>query len=183
MSQLHNVNLIERGLIIKDLKKLIQILSKFIDFDSAILFGSFFKSNKFNDIDILLIKNADLKIIDFINLYKKIIEINDENIFKSFYLAYYDSEKKPKNKIKISLELDSPFLKESFPDFYESVFFENKSFEVIYGNFNPNIYLDKKIIFDHERFLKYRELIKFLHKTPTYPELMKFCENKKLISK
>lgn len=183
MPKLHNANNSEKELILKDLKKLIEILSDSVKFNSAILFGSFLKSNEFNDIDILLIKNKNLDVEDFIKLYSKIIELNKKNMFDNFYLAYYDSDKIPKGKIKISLELDSPFMKEFFPDFYEKVFFIDKSFKVLHGNLNSKIYLDENIQFDHKKLLALRELIKYLHTTPSLSELIIFCKNKKLISK
>ena len=148
MAKLHKVNNSEKELILKDLGKLMEILSNSVNFDSAILFGSFLKSNEFNDIDILLIKNKDLDVEDFINLYSKIIELNEKNIFDNFCLTYYDSDKKPKGKIKISLELDSPLMKEFFPDFYEKLFFIDKSFRVLQGNLDINRYLDENIQFE-----------------------------------
>ena len=61
MSKLHKATNLEKESILKDLKKLIETLSNSVNFDSAILFGSFLKSNEFNDIDILLIKNKNLE--------------------------------------------------------------------------------------------------------------------------
>lgn len=69
MSKLHKVNNSEKELVLKDLKKLIKDLSNSINFNSAILLGSFLKSNEFNDIDILLIKNKNLEVEYFINYY------------------------------------------------------------------------------------------------------------------
>lgn len=177
MVKLHNINDFKRKLILKNLDELVEILSKSLNFDSAILFGSFLNSNKFNDIDILLIKKENLKIKDFVDLYSKIIELNEKNKFEDFYLAYYDSDKKPKGKIKISLELDSPLMKEGAVEFYEKVFLKDESFKVIYGNLDTGIYSDGNIKFNHKKFLKYRKLIEFLHTTPTLLELEKFCEN------
>ena len=179
MPKEHKINNDEKKLILEDLNKLIKILSKSLEFDSAILFGSFLKSNEFNDIDLLLIKNKNLEVENFINLYSKIIELNEVETFENFYLTYYDSNEKPKGKIKISLELDSPFMKELLPEFYEKTFFIDKSFKVLWGHFDPKIYLDKNILFDHKKFLKYRELIKYLHTTPNLLELISFCKNKK----
>jgi len=183
MSKLHKATNLEKESILKDLKKLIETLSNSVNFDSAILFGSFLKSNEFNDIDILLIKNKNLEFEDFINLYSKIIELNENKIFDNFNLVYYDSDKQIKGKIKISLELDSPFMKEFFPDFYEKVFFVDKSFKILHGNFNSKIYLDENIQSDHKKLLNFRDLVKYLHTTPSLSELITFCKTKKFILK
>jgi hypothetical protein len=174
MKKIHSVNLQEKNLILFDLDKLINKLSKFVNFDSSILFGSFLNSNEFNDIDILLIKNKNLSFGDFISLYSKIIEINNSDEFNLFHLVYYDSPNSPKDKIQISLELDTPIFKSFFPKFYDDLFFEKKSFKVIYGILDENIYLDKNITQEPKKLGKFRNLIKFLHTYPTLNEVKKF---------
>lgn len=179
MKKLHEVDYSEKIIILKDLKRLIKLLSRKVNFDSAILFGSFLNSNEFNDIDILLVKNKNLGLEDFLRLYSEIIKLNSINTFDKFYLTYYDSDNKPNGKIKISLELDTPFMKDYSPEFYERVFFVDKSFKVIYGNFDPNTYLDKNIESKPEKLQRFRKLIKFLHSTPSLDQLENFCKNTK----
>ncbi len=177
MKKKHSISIYEKNSIIKNLNRLIKKLSNFVDFDSSILFGSFLKSNEFNDIDILLIKNNNLNYKDFISLYSKIIEINESDEFKSFYLTYYDSPNIPKNKIKISLELDSPVLKPFLPVFYDNLFFKLKSFKVIFGNLDENIYLDKNIVENSDNFKNLRKIIEFLHTSPSLKELEDFVKD------